>query len=251
MEKGILEVCTDCVESAVAAEEGGADRLELCANLVIGGTTPGTALFEEVKKRCDLKIHVLIRPRSGDFLYSDFEFEVMKREVESFRRLGADAVVIGILNSDGSLDISRTSQLIEAAGEMQITLNRAFDVCADPFRTLEEAKKLGIHTILTSGQKTSAVEGKQLLKQLREKSEDKLQIMAGAGVTPEGIETLFYETGICCYHMSGKVTTQSKMQYRKTGVPMGLKGMSEFEIWRTDKEQIKAAKETLVKLLSD
>lgn len=248
MRTNILEVCIDCVESAIAAKEGGADRLELCANLIIGGTTPGTALFEEIRKQCNCKVHVLIRPRFGDFLYSDYEFAVMKREIGIFRKLGADGVVIGALKADGSLDALKMEQLIEAAEGMGITLHRAFDVSADPFQSLETAKKLGVHTILTSGQEESCIKGKALLKRLKEKSQGKVEIMAGAGVTPAGIEELIAETGISCYHMSGKRIRQSNMQYRKEGVPMGLKGFSEFEIWRTDKEQIKKAREVLDKV---
>ena len=152
MTKYTLECCVDSVESALAAKEGGADRLELCAGLIIGGVSPGLALFEQVKACCDLPVRVLLRPRFGDFLYTDYEFRILRREVELFRDAGAEGVVIGCLQEDGSLHMEQMRALTEAAGDLKITLHRAFDVCADPIRAYEQAWELGIDTILTSGQ---------------------------------------------------------------------------------------------------
>ena len=164
--KYTLECCVDSVESALAAKEGGADRLELCAGLIIGGTSPSLALFEQVKACCDLPVRVLLRPRFGDFLYTDHEFRIIRREVELFREAGAEGVVIGCLKEDGSLHMEQMRELMDAAGDLKVTLHRAFDVCADPVRTYEQAWELGIDTILTSGQESDCLAGMPLLKKL-------------------------------------------------------------------------------------
>lgn len=238
MRNYILEGCVDSVESAVIATEAGANRLELCCNLVIGGTTPTSALYEEVKKNCKNRIHVLIRPRFGDFCYTDHEFAIIRREVRTFRELGADGVVVGILKPDGDLDIRRMGLLVEEAEGMSVTLHRAFDLCADPFAALEEAAALGIHTILTSGQSESCLKGAGCLKKLAEQSAGRVTIMAGGGVNGEAIQRLYRETGITAYHMSGKKVYDSPMIYRKSQVHMGLPGLSEYEIYRTDRKHL-------------
>ncbi len=245
MKKYILESCVDSVESALAAAEGGADRLELCANLIIGGTTPSPALFEEIRKVSPIRIHALIRPRFGDFCYTDYEFAMIRREVAMYREMGAEGVVIGILNPDGSLNMEQMEILMEEAGGMSVTLHRAFDVCRDPFEALDQAKKLGIHTILTSGQKNSASAGRDLLKELTERAGDAIDIMAGGGVNAQVIRELAPYTGAHVFHMSGKITLDSRMEYRREGVNMGLPSLSEFEIWRTKAENIRAAREVL------
>ena len=147
MGKYVLEVCADCVESAIAAEKGGADRIELCSNLVIGGVTPGQALFKLVRKYTDIRVRVLLRPRYGDYCYNDYEFEQLKEEVQMYRELGASGVVVGMLNPDGTLDTGRMSELVKAAGNMDVALHRCFDVCADPYKALEEAVSMGMKTI--------------------------------------------------------------------------------------------------------
>lgn len=248
MKDYILEVCVDSVESAAAAEAGGATRIELCQNLVIGGTTPSPALFEAVKKQTGLAVHVLIRPRFGDFCYSDFELGIMREEVKNYRRLGAEGVVIGILDPWGDLDLPQMERLMEEAKGMSVTLHRAFDMCREPLRTLEEAKRLGIDTILTSGQKNSCMEGKALLRELQEQSGGSICIQAGGGVSAEVIEKLAPETGIRAWHMSGKVKLDSRMRYRKEEVSMGLPSMGEYEIYRTSRERIQEASEVLKRI---
>lgn len=255
MKKFILEACVDRVESAIIATRAGANRLELCSNLIIGGTTPTKALFEEVKKTCKNRIHVLIRPRFGDFCYSDYEFQICLKEVEQFRRLQADGIVIGILQPDGKLDERRMGQLIEAAGSMSITLHRAFDVCVDPMEAYETAKKLGIDTILTSGQKNLCLEGMDCIKQLVEKSHSDqrsgqkyVDILVGSGVKSQVIQTLYEKTRATSYHMSGKEVIESKMQYKKEDVHMGLDAFSEYGIWQTKEEEIERAVAVLQEL---
>lgn len=237
----ILECCVDNVESALNAHEGGADRLELCANLVIGGTTPSLFLFEEIRKKSDIKIHALIRPRFGDFLYTDYEINIMKKEIEIFRNAGADGIVIGALDKYGNLDINLMKEFIEIAGNMKVVLHRAFDVCADPFKTLEEAISLKIDSILTSGQQNNCLLGMDLLKKLDEASEGRIKIMAGSGMNSERIKEFLEKTSIKCFHMSAKKVLNSEMTYRNPNVNMGIPGLSEYEIWRTDKEEVKRA----------
>lgn len=242
---GILEVCTDSMESALAAERGGADRIELCGNLVIGGTTPSRALFEKIRKETNLKIRVLLRPRFGDFCYSQNEYEILIEEVKMFRQLGADGIVIGCLNPDGSLNMEQMKGLIEESGEMDVTLHRAFDVSRDAMEALEQAISLGCRTILTSGQKNSAWEGRASLAKLQEESRGRIEILAGSGIKPEIIGQLHKETGITSYHMSGKVVVDSKMTFRREGVNMGLPGFSEYEIWQSSAEKIKEARKII------
>ncbi|MSS64192.1 copper homeostasis protein CutC [Velocimicrobium porci] len=236
-----LECCVDSVESALNAERGGATRIELCSNLIIGGTTPTKALFETIREQSSIRIHVLIRPRFGDFLYTEAEFEIIQREIQLFQELGAEGVVVGCLTKDGELDFGRMKKLRSEAKDMSVTLHRAFDVCKDAKKTLRQAQDLGINTILTSGQKQSAIEGIELLKELEAESGD-VSIMAGAMITPQVIQYFLEETEISAYHMSGKQILQSQMEYRNMEVNMGLSFFSEYEIYRTDEEAIKKAK---------
>lgn len=240
MEDYILEVCVDSVESALAAARAGASRLELCGNLVIGGTTPSMELFRKIRELSDIRIHVLIRPRFGDFLYTDYEYDIMRWEIEAFAKAGAEGIVIGSLCSDGSLNEKQMKGMIEAARDRSITLHRAFDVCSDPFAAMEAAESLGVHTILTSGQEKDCYTGRELIKSLAQKA-DGIHILTGAGVSPEVIERMYPVTGLREYHMSGKRTLDSGMSYRNPRVSMGLPGISEFEVWRTDEETIARA----------
>lgn len=244
----ILECCVDSVESAVAAAQGGADRLELCAALIIGGTSPGIALFEQVRKACDLPVRVLLRPRFGDFLYTDHEFEIIRREIELFKNAGADGVVIGCLTPDGSINMTQMSKLVKTAGTLKITLHRAFDVCADPIKAYGQAAELGIDTILTSGQEKDCLTGMPLLKELckLQKEMNGPEIMAGAGVNPDVIRRFLADTEIKNYHLSAKKIMDSGMHYRKAGVPMGLPALSEYAIYRTDRAIVAEAKSVLL-----
>lgn len=240
-----LEVCVDSVESALKAIEGGADRLELCSNLIIGGTTPSIELFKAIRKQSDIKIHPLIRPRFGDFCYTDYEFEIIKKEVETFRELGAEGVVIGILNPDGTLDKKRMGELMALRGDMSITLHRAFDMCKDPFQALEEAVELGIDTILTSGQANDCEGGKECIKALIGQSAGRISILVAGGVDSEVIKRMEKETGATEYHMSGKIEKDSLMTYRKEDVSMGLPFFSEYIVWETSKEKVEEARRVL------
>ena len=241
-----LEVCVDSTASALAAKRGGADRLELCADLIIGGTTPSPALLRQVKAETGLPVRALLRPRFGDFCYDRYELAQMAECAAELVAAGADGIVTGVLTPAGALDTDALRPIYAAARQaaekahrtVDCTLHRAFDVCCDPFAALEAAKQLGLATILTSGQAASAPQGAALLRQLVEVAGQEVEILVGAGVSADNIPAL---TGARAFHLSGKQVLDSRMTFRREGVPMGLPGFSEFEIWQTSEANIRAA----------
>lgn len=241
---GILEVCVDSVESAVNAAAGGADRLELCGDLIVGGVTPSMDLYRMIREKVDIPVHVLMRPRFGDFLYNEEELELMLRQTKAFSEAGADAVVIGCLTKDGRLDWEKMGCLMDAAGNMKIHLHRAFDMCCDLPQALEEAKAHGVDTILTSGGYASAVAGMDMLRKLQANA-GSVTIMAGAGVNAGVIREIYNQTGITVFHMSGKKDVESEMCYRNPRVNMGLPQLSEYQRIVTDTEAVREAKNVL------
>lgn len=244
MNRPLIEGCVDSYASAMAAVRGGADRLELCANLSIGGTTPSRALFRQVRRDCGAQINVLIRPRFGDFLYTRQELEEMEEEIDRFGELGANGVVTGALTPEGELDGAAMARLMERAAGMEVTFHRGFDMTRDPFAALEEAVRLGCRTILTSGQARSAPEGRELLRELTARAAGRIDIMAGAGVNRTNIRALYEYAGVTSFHTSARRgAVDSGMRYRKEGVSMGLPSLSEYEIWRTDEEEFRACAE--------
>lgn len=245
---GILEICVDSVESAVNAVKGGADRLELCGDLIVGGVTPSMELYRMIREKADVPVHVLMRPRFGDFLYSEDELELMCRQTKAFSEAGADAVVIGCLTKDGRLDWEKMERLMDAAGRMKIHLHRAFDMCRDLPQALEEAKIHGIDTILTSGGYASAVAGMDVLRELQANA-GKVTIMAGAGISASVIKELHAQTGITVFHMSGKKEVESEMCYRNPKVNMGLPQLSEYQRIVTDTDTVREAKKVLQDLV--
>lgn len=235
----LIEVCANSVESALAAQTGGAARVELCSALVEGGITPSAAAIERAREQLHIKLHVLIRPRGGDFCYDDTEFAVIKRDIAFCKRAGADGVVIGILNPDGRIDTARTSELIAAARPMSVTFHRAFDMTADAFRALDDVLALGVERLLTSGQRGSAVEGRELIAELVRRAGDRLIVMPGAGVNESNVRELIATTGAREYHLSGQKKVASRMVYRNPHVFMGVPGLPEYEIGVTDPEKIR------------
>lgn len=242
----LLECCVDSPESALAAARGGADRLELCAGLIIGGITPTMALYEKVKELTSLPVHVLIRPRFGDFLYTAEERDIICREIRAFAEAGADGVVIGSLLPDGTLDTDSMGRFLDNARGMSVTLHRAFDMCADPTGAWERASRLGVDSILTSGQASSCREGLPLLRKLSELSASGgPDILAGGGIDEDTVRDLLARTSVRSFHMSGKTVHNSGMTYRNPSVSMGLPGMSEYQIWRTDEKTVRSVKALL------
>lgn len=237
----ILEVCVDSVESAVNAELGGADRLELCSDLIVGGTTPSLALFERIREKVTIPIHVLLRPRFGDFLYSEEEINILISQARKLHTAGADNLVIGCLTKEGRLDMDANSRIIEAARTTPVNLHRAFDMCRDMDEALDDAKKLGIVSILTSGGYATALEGLDTLNRLKQNSGN-IEIMAGAGINPDSLRYIKEHSCLTAYHMSGKKVLKSQMEYRNPKVSMGLPSLSEYEIWQTDENTIRQAK---------
>lgn len=197
----LVEVCANSLESALNAEKAGADRIELCSELGLGGITPSYGLLKSIKKHLSIPVHVLIRPRSGDFTYSDFEFEAMKADIALCLELGFQGIVSGVLKANFTLDEERTGQLIALTGALNFTFHRAFDWVKDPLSTLEKLEALGVNYILTSGHATSALKGEQLLEELQNKT-TKCTIIPGGGIN-ESNAHIFKEKGFKAIHLSG------------------------------------------------
>lgn len=234
----LFEVCLESIDSAIAAERGGAQRVELCANLTEGGTTPSLGTVELCREKVAIDIMVMIRPRGGDFLYSELEYESMLRDIERMKRLGINGFVFGLLNADGRIDSARTRQLVELARPLQVTFHRAFDVAAEPLAALETLIELGVDRLLTSGQAASVPEGLPLIRQLAEAAGDRIRIMPGAGITPDNVATVLTATGLREFHATAFSTVESPMRYRNERVFMGLPGLPEYQRQETSAEVV-------------
>jgi copper homeostasis protein len=222
MKNGILfEICVDSVEAAVAAQEGGGDRVELCADLLEGGTTPSAGTVQLAIEALRIPVNVIIRPRGGDFCYSDAEFAVMRRDVEMAKAWGASGVVIGILRPDGTVDVERTRALVEAARPLSVTFHRAFDVTRDPFEALETLIGLGINRVLTSGQEPSVLEGLDLVADLVKRAGDQIIVMPGGGITERNIAKIAAGCGAREFHFAALGPVEGRMAYRNPRVFMG------------------------------
>ena len=241
--KSKIEICANSVESAVKAQEGGAHRVELCAGIPEGGTTPS---FGEMRMARQLlqetKLHIIIRPRGGDFLYSQLEQEIMLHDIKVARQLGADGVVFGCLTAEGNVDVPAMKKLMNAVGDMNVTFHRAFDMCRNPQESLEQIIELGCSRILTSGQEANAVKGIPLLKELVEQANGRIIIMPGCGVNPNNILQIAEETGASEFHFSGRTSHESGMIFRNPKVSMGgTVKIEEYQKDVTDPEIVKAA----------
>ncbi|MCX8019108.1 MAG: copper homeostasis protein CutC [Chitinophagaceae bacterium] len=211
--KYVLEIAVSDFSGAEAAVAGGADRIELCANLTEGGVTPSLATIKKCRERFQVLLYPIIRPRAGDFLYTKDEFDIMLNDVKLCKQLGCDGIVTGLLNMDGTLDIIRTEKLIEAAYPMGVTFHRAFDRCRNPFEALEQLIEIGCERILTSGQKVTAEEGIECIAALQKQAGQRIIIMPGSGIRPENIKQIQHKTGCTEFHASLRVKTQSRMQF--------------------------------------
>lgn len=236
----ILEICAGSVESAIAARDGGAKRIELCAALEIGGVTPGAGLIAEARKIEGLVLNVIIRPRGGDFLYNSYEAASMEEDIRTCRRLGADGVVIGALTADGDIDTALCRRLIAAAGGMSVTFHRAFDMCRNPRKALEELIELGCDRVLTSGQAATAVAGIPLLKELAEQAGERIIIMPGCGVNSTNAAAILNATGAKEIHASARKSVGCGMKFRHSGVSMGSPNSDEYARKETDVEEVRA-----------
>ena len=247
--KSKIEICANSVESAVKAQEGGAYRVELCAGIPEGGTTPS---FGDIRMARQLlnetKLHVIIRPRGGDFLYSQLEQEIMLHDIKVARQLGADGVVFGCLTAEGNVDIPAMKKLMNAVGDMSVTFHRAFDMCREPKEALEQIIELGCTRILTSGLESNAIKGIAMLKELIEQADGRIIIMPGCGVNPSNIYQLAEATGASEFHFSGRSSYESGMIFRNPKVSMGgTVKIEEYQKDVTDPEIVKAAVAELAK----
>jgi copper homeostasis protein len=237
----IFEVVVDSVEAAQAAQRGGAHRVELCANLLEGGTTPSWGTIQLARERLHIDVNVMIRPRGGDFCYSETEFQVMHRDVQAAKQLEANGVVFGILNPDGSIDAPRTERLVRLARPLNVTFHRAFDMTADPYEALDALVELGVDRVLTSGQENSVLEGLDLITELIQRAGDQLIVMPGAGITERNIEKIVAQSHPREIHIYAPATVQSAMQYRNDRCYMGGElRPPEFSLAVTDPGRVRA-----------
>ena len=217
----ICEICVDSVEGVKAAKDAGAARVELCASLIEGGITPSRGMIRRARDVSGIRLHVIIRPRGGDFLFSDAEFDVMAADIETARAEGADGVVIGQLTPDGLIDVGRTRELIAAARPMAVTFHRAFDMTPDPFAALETLIGLGVERVLTSGQEASVLEGLPLITDLVQRAGDRIIVMPGGGITPRNVERIVSAARPREIHFAALELTQGSMRFRRGHVFMG------------------------------
>jgi copper homeostasis protein len=216
-----LEVCVDSLESAIDAQIAGADRIELCGNLCEGGTTPSYGTIVSVRNNLNIDLYVIIRPRGSDFLYTDPEFDIMRRDIDACGEAGANGVVLGLLTQDGSIDIERTSKLIEYSRPMKVTFHRAFDMCKDPVKGLEDIILTGAERVLTSGQEYDISEGSVLIGRLVKQADNRINVMPGGGINESNILNIARITGAVEFHLAGRKIINSEMFYRKSGISMG------------------------------
>lgn len=236
----IIEICANSAQSCVEAEAGGARRVELCAAIPEGGTTPSYGEIRAAQAlTSQIDINVIIRPRGGDFLYTPAEVQAMLYDIEMAKQLNIHGVVFGCLTKDGDMDIALMQRLIEAAKPLSVTCHRAFDVCREPFVALEQLIALGCDRILTSGQQPDAVSGIPMLRELVKRAAGRIIIMPGCGVREHNIARIEAETGATEFHTSARSTVYSSMKYRKERVPMGSAAVtSEFETVQTDRRRV-------------
>lgn len=224
----ILEVCAGDIQSVRNAAAGGAARVELCSGLSEGGLTPSEGVIRAAMQVPGIKVNVLIRPRQGDFLYSEDEVEIMLSDIRRCRGLGVNGVVIGALTTNGDVDCEVCARLIEAACGLSITFHRAFDLVRDPMQALEDVVRLGCDRILTSGCAPSAIEGAETLRQLQQQANGRIVILAGGGVNPGNAREIIERSGVRELHASARSLVQSAMKYRSEGISMGMPGSDEY-----------------------
>ncbi|HEY4161971.1 MAG TPA: copper homeostasis protein CutC [Dongiaceae bacterium] len=237
----IFEICVEGIDGVVAAQEGGGDRVELCASLLEGGITPSFGTIRAALKLCHLPIHVILRPRGGDFLYSDAEFATMLDDAAAITKLGAAGIVIGTLTEDGRIDETRMQALIEAAQPLSVTCHRAFDMTRDPTEALEALIRCGVHRVLTSGQCATALEAIPVLRRLNEQAGSRTIVMGCGELGPDSIAQVRRETGLTEFHFAALKTLPSGMVYRNPKVGMGGARLDrEYSSTVTDPDLIRA-----------
>jgi len=234
-----LEICSFDLLSALIAQEAGAHRIELCAGPAEGGTTPGPGLIRAARERIHIDVYPIIRPRGGDFLYTEEEFDIMMKEVVYCKQVGRNGVVIGLLNADGAIDKKRTARLVDLAYPLGVTFHRAFDWAANPFEAMEDIISVGCERILTSGQRPTAPEGEELINELVRQADDRIIIMPGSGIRADNITALAERTGASEFHTSARTKAPSRMEFVNTSMKDDQSAV------RADREEIEKIKKLL------
>ncbi len=236
-----IEIVVYNIESALKAQEGGADRIELCDNPGEGGTTPSYGVIEAVRQNVSLDVFVMIRPRGGDFHYTNYEFHSMKRDISQCQKISVDGVVFGILNPDGTIDKKRCKELIDKARPLKVTCHRAFDMTRDPFQALEDCIEVGFDRILTSGQQAQALKGADLIGELVKRANGRIAIMPGSGVNENTVQEIVRKSNATEIHFSATAFRDSKMEYKNLDIAgMGSDEGAEFKVRTVDPERVKA-----------
>ena len=246
----VLEICVDSVESAIASQSGGAQRLELCSDLNEGGITPSDGLIQAVRKQVGIAVFVMVRPRGGDSFYTSHEFDVMKADVVRMKELGVDGIVVGLLDQDGHVDVRRTRELVQLAAPMQVTFHRAFDMAADLDESLERVIETGAHRILTSGGVQTVTQGADRVTQLIAAARGRIRIMVGGGVRQENIRKIALRTHATEFHCSLRIKTQSPMTFRNHSLKLGSVANDEFARYVVLEENVRGLRDTLDKISS-
>jgi len=246
-----LESCVNSAPSAIAAQSGGADRVELCENMLEGGCTPSAGTIRLARERLHIALFVMIRPRGADFIYDPDEFGIMKNDILTAKKFGADGVVFGILNPDGTIDRERMALLMELAYPMQVTCHRAFDMTRDPQEALNVLISLGISRVLTSGQSDSALLGAPLIRELINQSQNRIIIMPGHGIKENNLAEVIAATGAQEYHLYLPTQIPTRMEFIRNDVKMGSPDLSEYSLTRIDPNRIRHAKQILLKSRTD
>jgi len=241
----LIEVCVDSVASATAAERGGADRIELCSSLIEGGVTPSAGLMEAVRAAVSLPLHIMIRPRAGDFCYEPEEFEIMRHDIATAKNLGADGLVFGILSPDGRIDIKRTREHVGLSRPLSVTFHRAFDMTADLFRALDDVCSTGVDRVLTSGGEPSSLQGRSKISQLVDRAQDRLVIMPGSGIKPENARSLVQDTEAKEIHVGLRTSVASPMVHRNPMVSMGALEGREYQRFVVLEENVRKLRAAL------
>ena len=236
--KCVVEVCVDSVESAVAAERGGANRVELCSSLLEGGVTPSAGLIAVVRRAVSIPVNVMIRPRGGDFCYSDAEIGIMRQDIQRAKELGANGVVLGILDPDANVDARRTGELVQLARPLTVTFHRAIDMSRDLLVALQRLIELKVDRVLTSGGEQTAIEGQQTIARMVETASGRIVIMAGSGIREENVRRFIEETGVPEIHVGMSAPVESPMRSRNERVSMGAVKGREYQRFGVTQERV-------------
>ena len=241
----VLEICVDSLESAIVAAKGGAERIELCSDLMEGGITPSAGLIQAVRNAVAIDLFAMIRPRGGDSVYSGHELEVMEKDIAEAKRLGANGVVFGVLRGDGRVDIRRTEQLVKLASPMQVTFHRAFDMTPDLEQACEDVIAAGAHRILTSGGKQTARKGREQIARLVKRAGTRIGVMAGSGINARNAAELASVTGAAEFHASLRKQVKNPVKYRKNDVSVGVRKSVDFIRFMLAEADVRALRQAL------